>query len=475
GKDKSASWASQKEVLSSMLPQIPDFTTGDTLSALDPVGSAQNQTSPSNLGSQVPETTAPAKPFLERRAGFRTKLIRQGPSPQEWKAESPPEGVTEITYPSGELQLKAWIARPSGSSEEKHPALVYFHGGFAFGAEDFEVCRDFLKDGFVVMTPVLRGENGNPGQFELFFGEVEDGCAAVRWLAAQPYVKRDQIFAFGHSAGGGITTMMSLFEDLPLHHCGSAGGLYTAEILSEWSNLIPFDTSDPEEFRQRVLIGNVRDMKRNHFAYLGTDDTITASAVLNSAREVGADSMLTISQLTGDHFSSLKLAAERYLSVCRIDANMMELKNLTEQAQASAATARQFQIDMQQRTQREESGPGKRAAECEVRAEYETDPAIKATFYAIAANRRIECGEKEKAAEDLRLSLESGSDVVSKNPGEFYRLIGGVQMSLGQYSESLVNLEKSLQLTSDERERESSQVMITNLRTLSESAADGKP
>jgi dipeptidyl aminopeptidase/acylaminoacyl peptidase len=38
------------------------------------------------------------------------------------------------------------------------------------------------------MTPTLRGENGNPGNFECFYGEVDDVIAAGRYLATLPYV-----------------------------------------------------------------------------------------------------------------------------------------------------------------------------------------------------------------------------------------------------------------------------------------------
>lgn len=470
GKDKSASWASQNEVLGSMRitrPEEPDVGN-PALNAL--LSMARNQLSTSESDSQVRKTDVPSEPFLQRRAGFRTKLIRQGPSPQEWKTESPPEGVTEITYPSGDLQLKAWIARPSGSGEEKHPALVYFHGGFAFGAEDFEVCRNFLKEGFVVMTPILRGENGNPGDFELFFGEVNDGCAAVRWLAEQPDVKRDQIYAFGHSAGGGITTMLSLFEDLPLRHCGSAGGLYTAETLKDWTNLIPFDTSDPEEFRQRVLIGNLRDMKRSHFAYLGADDTITASAIQDTIREVGADSMLMIRRLPGDHFTSLLPAAEGYLKDCGEDIRSLQVNEASKRPIESETTTEKSGTSGDPNVKFERA---KLAAIRESTAERSQDRGAKAAAYLDAAELRFEANEMEKAAENLRLALEFGPD--DRPLAKWHSNVSRVQKALGQYSESVDSLQKSLKLTTDQTERFMIQQRIDDIRKLSRSVPGGKP
>src|SRR5690606_37405015 len=95
---------------------------------------------------------------------------------------TPPPGVSRVAYPSGELELAAWYAVPLGASSGRSaPALVYFHGDFAFGPDDFEAVRPFLEAGYVVMTPTLRGENGNPGDFELLWGEIDDARAAIEW------------------------------------------------------------------------------------------------------------------------------------------------------------------------------------------------------------------------------------------------------------------------------------------------------
>jgi dipeptidyl aminopeptidase/acylaminoacyl peptidase len=71
----------------------------------------------------------------------------------------------------------------------------------------------------------LRGEDGNPGYHEMFFGEVDDGRAAISWLARQPGIDKSRIYAFGHSAGGVVAALFSLYDDLPLRATGSAGGL----------------------------------------------------------------------------------------------------------------------------------------------------------------------------------------------------------------------------------------------------------
>ena len=167
------------------------------------------------------------------------------------------------------------------------------------------------------MTPMLRGENGNQGEFELFHGEVDDAAAAARWLSQQPYVDSKRIFAFGHSVGGGVSAMLSLLDNVPIQHSGSSGGLYPPSVFMGWYDIVPFEPS-PEERSARLLISNIRLMKREHFAYLGREDTLHDSAEM-AAEEMSVISqpLLTVEMVPGDHFSSFRGALEAYLQLCQ--------------------------------------------------------------------------------------------------------------------------------------------------------------
>lgn len=255
------------------------------------------------------------QPFLARRAALKTKLNQPGPSPQEWKDETPPPGVREVVYESGNLKLKAWISVPKTEGNEKRPALVFFHGGFGFGASDMEDCKPFVDADYVVMTPWLRGENGLPGHFEMFYGELDDAVAAVQWLSKQPYVDADRIYTFGHSSGGVLSALLSLVDDVPIKYGGSSGGLYGTDIFDLINHIpIPFDKDNPEERQLRVLPGNVRWMKREHYAYIGETDGGVMSGVRTARREMANNHrLLQIIMLRGDHFSSLPLAMHMFL------------------------------------------------------------------------------------------------------------------------------------------------------------------
>ncbi len=274
--------------------------------------------SAAGCGSQSPSSDAVSVPYLQRRASLQTRLIRKSPAPQDWESEKPPAHVEEVKYPSGGLQLKAWVYRPPQAKDERLPALVYFHGGFAFGSSELYACEPFMDEGFVVMAPMLRGENGHRAPFELFFGEVDDGKAAVNWLAKQPYIDTKRIYTFGHSVGGGISALLSLMDGAPIRHGGSSGGLYDAATFDQWSDIVPFDRSNPQEIELRTLVGNVRWMRRRHYAYLGQSDIAFHEAAQAAQRESppGA-SMLDVIMVPGDHFTSFDNALERYLTAVK--------------------------------------------------------------------------------------------------------------------------------------------------------------
>ncbi|MEZ0230677.1 MAG: alpha/beta hydrolase family protein [Planctomycetota bacterium] len=140
-------------------------------------------------------TATPASSsYLGRRAAHVTKLNAMKKPPMYGESLSPPGGVSAIKYPSGDLELKAWFQRPKkAAKDEKVPAVVYFHAGFAFKMEDWTNTAAFRDAGYAVLCPMLRAENGNPGRYELFYGEIDDARAAIRWLAKQPGIDPDRI------------------------------------------------------------------------------------------------------------------------------------------------------------------------------------------------------------------------------------------------------------------------------------------
>src|SRR5262249_31419372 len=141
---------------------------------------------------------------------FRTKLLRKGPAPQRWQKVKPLPDVAEVEYRSGELRLKAWTNQPPREAGKKLPAGPYPHGGWAFGAGDWEQAQPVRGAGFIVLMPWLRGENGQPGAFTMFYDEVDDVLAAAEHLARLPYVDPARVYVAGHSAGGTLTMLAAM-------------------------------------------------------------------------------------------------------------------------------------------------------------------------------------------------------------------------------------------------------------------------
>src|SRR4051812_4187925 len=79
-----------------------------------------------------PGPSGPAEDLAAARGRFTTTLRVKGPAPQPYQNGKPPPGVRQVEYKSGNLKLQAWASADPGDGR-KRPAVVYLHGGFAFG------------------------------------------------------------------------------------------------------------------------------------------------------------------------------------------------------------------------------------------------------------------------------------------------------------------------------------------------------
>lgn len=282
---------------------------------------------PTRAPEPATEVEAAYVPYLERRAAHTTTLRVDAPSPAPYEAGLVPEGVSEVRYRSGDLELLAWLAVPPGAAAgTPAPGVVYFHGAFALGPKDVAAVQPLLDAGLVVLMPALRGENGNPGRLELLYGELDDAVAAVRWLAARPEVDGRHVYAAGHSIGGGLAALLALRPDAPLRLTASVVGLYVPATFVRWSRsqgnaaLVRFDPQDPAEGSLRTLAPNVRDVVHPHLAFVGEDDPWfhpNAELVRTEAARWGAP--VTVTMVPGDHMTCLPPALDRFVAAIRAD------------------------------------------------------------------------------------------------------------------------------------------------------------
>jgi len=257
--------------------------------------------------------------YLEEWRSFKTELIRKEKSFQRGDdlTESR-DGIEPVVYQSDGMQLKALLAKGPMEQGKRKPAVVFLHGGFALSYAQMERVKPFTDAGFVVLAPSWRGENGNPGYFEAFFGEVRDAKAAIRWLARQDYVNPDRIYAFGWSVGGGIALNLSLHGDIPLPLTGSSAGLYDLDLIQSWATeddyiQFPYDYRNERENYFRLPVYNLTQMVRPHITYIGEEDGFGVSKALVDGLYNGAVTKLELVAVPGDHMSSVAEAMRLFI------------------------------------------------------------------------------------------------------------------------------------------------------------------
>jgi dipeptidyl aminopeptidase/acylaminoacyl peptidase len=254
---------------------------------------------PTNFPEQTEE-------YVDARKSFQTKLTVQGPAPQNWAQVKPPAGVREVTYTSGKLNLKAWVDAPAGKQPLK-PAVLYLHGGFAFDSEDWDQCKPFRDAGFVTMTPILRGENGQPGSFSMFYDEVDDVVAAAEALAATPGVDPNRIFVAGHSAGGTLA-MLAAMTSKRFKGCASFSGSPDQQLFVRMGEVDPpFNEEDFKELSMRSPLAFPRSFNCPARLYWGDDELFVfgfaTRKLAEKARAAGKDVQSV--EIPGDHFTAV--------------------------------------------------------------------------------------------------------------------------------------------------------------------------
>ena len=243
--------------------------------------------------------------YTQARNGFQTQLVRQGPAPQSWEPVVPPAGVNELTYPSGGLELKAWVNAPM-PDKQPMPAVLFLHGGFAFGADDWDQAVSFHNAGFVVMMPRVRGENGLPGSYSMFYNEVDDVIAAANVLADLPYVNGKRIYVCGHSAGGTLALLAAMTSDRFQKAAAFSGSPDQVAFSRFQDELVPFAKMDKREFQMRSPLAFPRSFKCPVRIFYGSEEMFFAASSKKTALKAKAGQIdVEAISVPGDHFTSV--------------------------------------------------------------------------------------------------------------------------------------------------------------------------
>jgi len=271
------------------------------------------QQTPNKIGEPMDGEINPSREdYITARKGFRTKLTRVGPSPEP--SEMPPPlgvpGALPFTYPSGGLQLLAWVNPEVKTAGPRRPAVMFLHGGFAFSPSHWEYARPFLRAGFHVLIPGLRGENGQSGAYSLLYDEVDDCLACAEHLSRAPSVDPAKIFLCGHGTGGTLALLSSLASD-QFRACAA---------FSPWPSIrtylqgreqdAPFDPRAEGELRMRSPLYYAQHFRCPVRSFFGLGEGAEGEANLATAKEMGRHargSTKDVGELTvsGDSLSAI--------------------------------------------------------------------------------------------------------------------------------------------------------------------------
>ncbi len=269
------------------------------------------RTESSGPSASVKPSTA-ADDLASARKGFATKLRVRGPAPQRFQNDKPPAGVKQVEYKSGDLTLKGWLSAEPGDGK-KRPAVVYLHGGWAFGGGDWEDAEPFAKAGFVLFMPTLRGENGNPGTYESFLGEADDAIAAGQFVSSLPNVDGGSVFVAGHSVGGVLTCLVSMLPS-PFKAAAALDGYVDMESWAAGSPdaQVPYDRNVPNEVRVRNPMAFAASIRCPLRLYAGEDGREVNAPLAAKARQAGKDCELVVIQ--GDHQAMVVPAVQQAIA-----------------------------------------------------------------------------------------------------------------------------------------------------------------
>jgi dipeptidyl aminopeptidase/acylaminoacyl peptidase len=253
-------------------------------------------------GPPAPEVEIQNEDYGQARSRFKTKLVRKTPSPQPWSPVKPPPRVSEIEFASGDLRLKAWVNRPADVTR-KHPATLFLHGGFAFDKNDWDLSQPYRDAGFVVLTPILRGENGQPGSFTLWYDEADDVLAAAKYLSEEHYVDGSRLYIAGSSAGGTLA-LLAVEAGNRFRRAASISASPDQAVLVKHAKIeLPFDKADPRELQMRSPLAYAHSFKCPVRIYYATQDhfvlTTQRTASVAKQRDLDVEAV----RIEGDHGS----------------------------------------------------------------------------------------------------------------------------------------------------------------------------
>lgn len=238
-------------------------------------------------------------PLIQAKSNHETVLEKEGPASVNFDNDDFPPGVKNYRFESDGRKLRAWVMRPKGKG--KHPAVIYAHDGNALTRDDIDIVKPFAEAGFIVFLPTWRGENGNSGNYEMCYGEVDDAVNAVEYLAKRKPVDGNNIFAIGQ--GYGATIVMLLAESTFKVKKAAACGGYPDMVKTGAYDEAPFKSSKTELYL-RSPARYLKELNCPLKLYYGEDGK-NAERFIEQAKQMAKDAEKENKKITVKTYESL--------------------------------------------------------------------------------------------------------------------------------------------------------------------------
>ncbi|MBD8068575.1 alpha/beta hydrolase family protein [Bacillus sp. PS06] len=132
-------------------------------------------------------------------------------SKQRYPSPSTKIDLYLVTYYCKGLKIKGFLAEPKEAG--MYDGFLYLRGGIKnVGKVRIGRIIQFASEGFVVMAPFYRGNQGGSGNEDFGGDDRYDAIAALKLLEAYEKVNHDRIHVFGFSRGGVMALLTAIHE-----------------------------------------------------------------------------------------------------------------------------------------------------------------------------------------------------------------------------------------------------------------------